>query len=123
MHTTTAANTPDTDPIREITAAIALGKTFADQARADLETAVPELIAAIQHHSGQSQKIENLLWSCWNDEHQVNLCDSLSGLDARLAKAAIAMIAGRAHLGGDADDMLRKIIDESGSCPPPTKVP
>lgn len=114
--------TPDTptqsDPITELTAAVRLGRQLADQARAELTAAMPVLIAAIRHGSGQSAKLETLLWSVWNDDHQVSLCDALSGLDAKLAQAAVAMIAARAHLSGDADDLLRRIIDGSGSQPP-----
>lgn len=101
------------DPIAELTAAVNLGRKLSAQARADLESAIPLLIQAIRHHSGQSRKIENLLWSCWNDSHQVNLCDALAGLDAKIAQAAIAMIAARAHLGGDADELLRQIIENT----------
>jgi hypothetical protein len=107
-----------TDPIRELTATITLGRQLAAQARADLETATPILIEAINNGSGQSRKIETILWSLWNDDHQVNLCDSLSGLDPKLARVAVAMIAARAHMAGDADDLLRRIIDESRTNPP-----
>lgn len=110
--------TNTTDPVAELAAAVRLSRQRATTARADLEAATPILVAAIQHHSGQSRKIENLLWSVWNDDHQVNLSDCLSGLDAKLAQAAVAMVAGRAHLAGDADELLRAIIDGSGSQPP-----
>lgn len=106
------------DPIAEITAAVNLGKKLATQARADLKTATPILVAALRHHSGQSAKIENLLWSLWSDTHQINLCSELAGLDSKLAQAIVAMIAARAHLGGDADELLRTIITQSGSQPP-----
>lgn len=113
--------TPDTsDPISELAAAIALGRQLATQARANLEAATPILIDALRHHSGQSAKLARILWSLWNDEHTVNLCDSLAGLDAKLARAAVALIAARAHCGGDADDLLRVIIDQSGIQPPST---
>jgi len=108
----------DPDPIAELTAAIDLGQKLGEQARADLEAAAPILISALRHQSGQARKIESLLWSCWNDDHAVNLCDTLAGLDAKLAQAAVAMIAARAHLAGNADDMLRKIIQETGINPP-----
>ncbi len=49
-----------------------------------------------------------------------NLCDALAGLDANLAKAVVALIAARPCLAGDADDLLRKNIQESGSQPPTT---
>ncbi len=108
------------DPIAELTAAIRLGRQLAAQARADLTAATPTLIDAIRHQSGQSTKLESILWSLWNDEHPVSLCDTLAGLDPNLAQAAVAMIAARAHCGGDADDMLRTIIDATGSQPPVT---
>lgn len=106
-------DTLDTDPIAELAAAVRLGRKLASTARADLEAAAPVLINAIRHGSGQSRKIEALLWSCWNDDHQVNLCDTLAGLDTKLAQAAVSMIAARAYCGGDADDLLRAIIVES----------
>lgn len=108
----------DSDPLTELTAAIALGKKLAAQSRADLTAATPILVSAIRHQSGQSRKVEAILWSLWNDEHPVNLCDCLSGLDAPLAQTVIAMIAARTHIGGDADELLRRIIMESGSQPP-----
>lgn len=114
--------TPDTtNPLAEITAAITLGKKLAGQAHADITAATPTLVDAIRHQSGQSRKIEKILWSLWNDEHPISLCDTLAGLDSKLAQAVVAMISARAHLGGDADELLRKIITESGS--QPTTVP
>ena len=118
METPDTPTQPDLDPIRELTAAVRLGRQLADQARADLTTATPILVAAIRHHSGQSAKIEALLWSLWNDDHQLNLCSELAGLDSKLAQAAVAMIAARTHMAGDADDLLRQIINQSGSEPP-----
>lgn len=109
---------PDLDPIAALTASISRQRDLAANARADLAAATPMLVAAIRHHSGQSGKIESILWSLWNDEHPVSLCDALAGLDTGLAVAVIAMIAARTHLGGDADDLLRSIIDQSGSQPP-----
>ena len=102
------------DPIAELAAAIAAHRQLAALARTELEAATPALITAIRHGSGQSAKVEAVLWSCWNGP----LCDALPGLDANLAEAAVAMVAARAHLAGDADDLLRKIIQQSGSQPP-----
>ena len=102
------------DPIAELTAAIAARRQLAAYARTNLEAATPALIAAIRHGSGQSAKVEAILWSCWNG----HLCDALAGLDANLAEAAVAMVAARACLAGDADDLLREIIRKSGSQPP-----
>ena len=111
-------DTPDIDPVAELTASIKLGRQLATTARAELEAATPALIAAIRHGSGQSAKLERILWSLWDDDHPVNLCDTLSGLDSKLAQAAVAMIAARAFMAGDADELLRRIIDESGTQPP-----
>lgn len=105
------------DPITELASVIQLGRHLATTARDELEAAVPVLTDALKHGSGQSKKIEALLWSCWNDDQQVNLCDCLASLDSKVAQAAVAMIAARAHLAGDADDLIRKIITESGSQP------
>lgn len=112
----TSAEPPhtDPDPIAGLLAAVKLGQTLADQARAELKAATPLLIDAIRHQSGQSVKIEALLWSVWNDNHQVNLCDAVAGLDTKLTRAAMVMISARAYCGGDADDLLKKIIDQSG---------
>ena len=101
-------------PIAELAAAFAAHRQLAALARTDLEAATPTLVAAIRHGSGQSAKVEAILWSCWNGD----LCDALAGLDASLAKAVVAMVAARAHLAGDADELLKKIIRETGSQPP-----
>lgn len=102
------------DPLAELTASIHRQRELASQARAAFEAAILVLIPAIRHRSGQSRKIETILWSCWNGE----LCEHIAGLDTKLAEAVIAMIAARAHLAGDADAMLRRIIAETGSQPP-----
>ena len=102
------------DPLAELAASIRLQRDLASQARAALEAAIPDLISAIRHRSGQSAKLERILWSVWGGE----LSDALAGLDTNLAQAVIAMIAARAHLAGDADAMLRRIIAETGSQPP-----
>ena len=102
------------DPIAELKAAITLQRTLAVKARGDLEAAAPCLIKAIRHQSGQSAKLETLLWSLWNGQ----LSDALAGLDTNLAVAAVAMISARAFLAGDADCLLRQIIRESGTQPP-----
>ena len=110
--------TNHTDPLAELVSAILLQRQLAANARADLESSIEVLVKAINCGSGQAAKIERLVWSIWNDEHPVSLCDCLCGLDATLGIAVLAMIAARIHLGGDADDLLRRIIDESGSQPP-----
>lgn len=109
---------PDLDPLADLANTIRRQRELAAQARAHLIAATPVLVAAIRHGSGQSVKIEKILWSLWNDENPTSLCDALSGLDADLAVAVLGMIAARAHGGGGADDMLSEIINQSGSQPP-----
>ena len=107
-------NLNEPDPLAALATSIRLHRDLAAQARADLITAMPELVAAIRHGSGQSAKVERILWSTWNGE----LCDLLAGLDGKLAQAVVVLIATRAHLGGDADDLLREIIGQSGTKAP-----
>ena len=102
------------DPIAILAASITRQRKLASQTRAELDAATPLLIAAIRHGSGQSAKIEQILWSCWNGD----MCDQHAGLDTNLAEAVVAIITARAYLGGDADDLLRRIIEESNSHPP-----
>ena len=113
----------ETDPIGALAASISRQRQLAAAARADLDTATPALVAAIRHRSGQSRKVEAILWSLWNDENPTSLCDALSGLDTAVTVAVIAMITARAHGGGEADDLLREIIDQSGSQPPTIPAP
>lgn len=105
--------TPDPDPIAILAASITRQRKLASQAHAVLAAETPRLVDAIRHGSGQSAKIEAILWSIWNGE----LCDALAGLDTTIAEAVVAMIAARAHMGGDADDLIRTIINATGSQP------
>ena len=104
------------DPIAMLAASIPRQRKLASQARAELAAATPLLIAAILHGSGQSAKIEHVLWGCWNGE----MCDALAGLDTNIAEAVLAIISARAFMGGDADELLRQIIEKSNSQPPIT---
>ena len=93
-------------------------RILANTAKAKLEEASPLLIQAIANRSGQGAKVEELLWSAWNGENKAGLCDCLCGLDTNLADAVLALLAARAHMGGDADPLLQIIISSSGSQPP-----
>ena len=37
------------------------------------------------------------------------MCDNLAGLDTNIAEAVLAIISARVHMGGDSDDLLRRI--------------
>lgn len=88
---------PGDDPIAELTKAVRLHRQLADQAKADLETALPVLNETLSHSSGQSAKVAVILQSVWNGE----LCDNLAGLDTKVAQAVISLIAARAHLSAE----------------------
>lgn len=100
-------NLDDVNPIAEITKAVRLQRQLADQSKADLQAALPVLTETLSHQSGQSAKVAALLQSVWNGE----LSDNLASLDAKVAKAVVAMIAARAHLGGDADSLLCPLLN------------
>lgn len=95
------------DPITEINTAIRLHRQLAVESLAHLNDALPVLNETLAHHSGQSAKVAAILQSVWNGEME----DNLAGLDTRIAQAVIAMIAARAHLGGDADPLLAPLLN------------
>lgn len=111
-------NDENAEALTALFAAVRRSRQLAGAAKANLEASIATLVRAVQTGSGQGRRIEELLWSCWNGQNKTGLCDSLTGLDSAIAEAAIAMLAARAHLGGDADYLLRQIIDQSGSQPP-----
>jgi len=108
----------DNDFPREALCSIRRSRTLADAAGESLKANCSVLVTAIRSGGGQGRRVEELLWSAWNGDYKTGLCDSLTGLDSDIAEAVIAMLGARAHMGGDADDLLRKIIENSGSQPP-----
>lgn len=90
-------------------------KARSDQACKQLIEAMPILIGAMRIGSGQGERVTALVWSVWNGDHKVGLCDVLCGLDSDLAVAVVALIAARAHMAGNADDLIRKILTLSGA--------
>lgn len=108
--------------IEELHQQIQTSRRLAEESAANLEANIPLLVRAIATKSGQGRRMEGLLWSVWNDEHKVNLCDTLCGLDPDLAQAVIALVAARAHMAGDADGLIRRIIEQSGSQPPSSAI-
>ena len=96
----------DAKVVQAVLAMITL-RAFADPARADYKSALPILRETLAHRSGQSDKVERILQSIMDGE----LCDALSGLVPDAAQCVLAMIGIRAHLGGDADDLLRPLLN------------
>jgi hypothetical protein len=94
--------------LREIFATARRAKQRAEQAAQELERHLPTLENAVNCESGQGEKTRQILMSLWNGD----LCDTLAGLDHELAEAVLAAIAARLFLGGDADKILRPVIEE-----------
>ena len=99
-------DSPGDDPIAQISKAIRLHRQLADQAKADLKTALPVLTESLSRQSKQSARVAAVLQSCWNGE----LCDNLAGLDVKVAQAVIAILAARAHLGCEFDAGLKSAV-------------
>jgi hypothetical protein len=94
--------------LREIFATARRAKQRAEQAAQELERHLPTLENAVNCESGQGEKTRQILMSLWNGD----LCDRLSGLDHELGDAVLAAMAARLFMSGDADALLRPVIDE-----------
>lgn len=83
---------------------------------AALEQAAPLLIETLSRHwsTGQGTRVRHILWSLYTCSHLLNLGDSCSGLDTRLAKALAAAVAARLILGPEVEPILREILQTSG---------
>lgn len=111
LHSTTQS---DEEAIAAFKEAMAQSATRRREVRERMSAAGPILIRALRTGTGQSEKVSSIIWSAWNGCNQVGLCDALCGLDTDIADAVVSLIAARAHLGGDADDLIRDILNESG---------
>ncbi len=101
----------DEDAFKSFFAMAHAARARAEKAREDLRAHLPTLRAAIAGGSGQGHRIYRLALSCWNGNNPVGLCDELCGLDHQLADGVLALIAARLYCGGDADDLIRPLID------------
>ncbi len=83
---------------------------------AALEKATPLLIETLSRHwsTGQGTRVRHILWSLYTCSHLINLGESCSGLDTRLAKALAAAVAARMILGPEVEPTLRHILQTSG---------
>jgi len=86
----------------------------ASRAESDLRASSPVLVAALRGDTGQSEKVRRIIRSGWNGVHQIGLCDALCGLDHKIGMAVIALISARVSMGGNADDLIYRILLESG---------
>ena len=97
----------------DIRARIMRARALGKKAAADLETALPLLSKVLEARSGQGRKVAAIVRSTWNDEAKVNLCDTLAGLDADVAQGVIALISARAHMAGNADELIRPLATKA----------
>jgi hypothetical protein len=97
-----------TEELHEIFAVARRAKQRAERAAQELQQHLPTLSAAVGSESGQGAKTRQILRSLWNGE----LCDTLAGLDHELGEAIIAAISARLFMSGDADNLLRPVIEE-----------
>jgi hypothetical protein len=111
----TTTTTQENHDLRAVFATARAARSRADEARHNLDLHLPILLAAIRTPSGQGAKVRAILKSLWNGEpghNEIGLCDVLAGLNHELAEAVLAAIAARLFLGGDADSLLRPLLDE-----------
>lgn len=111
LHATTQS---DEEAIAAFKEALAKSAARRREARERMVAASPILIRTLRTGTGQSEKVSSIIWSTWNGENQVGLDDALCGLDTDIAEAVVTLIAARAYLGGDADDLIRAVLHESG---------
>jgi hypothetical protein len=107
--------TQETTDLRAVFATARAARSRAEEARHNLDIHLPILLAAIRTPSGQAAKVRAILKSLWNGEpgmNEIGLCDVLAGLNHELAEAVLAAIAARLFLAGDADALLRPVLDE-----------
>ena len=83
-------------------------------ALAKLDEAIPVLTAALRHHSGQSEKVRQILWSLYTCSHLVPLGTACSGLDTAIAHAVATAITARLLAGGEVEDRLQAVLTETG---------
>lgn len=90
------------------------GLNMEKKAYAALEAAIPEIVAVIQMRCGSSYRLARLVWSCWNGQNLVGLCNDLSGFDIKNQRNVLALLNARLVLGGNADKLIRAILEKSG---------
>lgn len=110
---------PETDDdTREILNSFLVDAAEADrlkhEALAKLDVMVPVLTAALRHHSGQSEKVRQILWSLYTCSHLMPLGHACSGLDTAVALAVVAAIEARLLAGGEVEDRLQAVLTETG---------
>jgi hypothetical protein len=86
---------------------IAARAHLSSETAADFQSTVLFLKETVAHCSGQSAKVAAILTSVVDGE----LDNALDGLDSKVAHGVVAMVAARAYLSGDADSLLRPLIN------------
>lgn len=103
------------EALASLAAAIAKSNRRRTATRELAIAAIQPLSRAIASGGGQGRRIAAMVWSLWNGVNKVGLCDVLCGLDAELQDALLAIIRDRMARSGDADEVLRVILQDSGA--------
>lgn len=82
---------------------------------ADLDSAIKATIDTLRTDWSTSggRRLQQFVWSLWNDSHLINLYDLPYGLDAKLTAAVIVLFQA-AMVDILTEDQKRKILTESG---------
>lgn len=99
----------DTKVAEAVIATIAVYAHLSSETEAEFQAALPCIKETLGHRSGQSFKVAAILTSL----SEGKLGEALAPLpsDPEVARGVVAMIAARAFLSGDADSLLRPLLN------------
>lgn len=83
-------------------------------AEEQLKRVLPVLTKALSGTSGQSEAVQQIIWSLYTGDHLVPLGYTLSGLDTRLAQALAVALQARLFMGADCEELLGLALVDSG---------
>lgn len=100
----------------EITAQMRKVRERKKAAAAGLDDALATITKAIKHHwsTGSGRRLRQIVWSMYNASTLVALGDVLTNFDAELGGAVAKLISAKLAGAIDNDDILRRVLKESG---------
>lgn len=114
IHPHSISTKENSEAVQELLASVRSQEKAEASVSQELPAAINQLVKAIRNNSGTSPRIAAIIWSLWNGDHVVGLCDCLASLDAPNGSAILTIIKARLVLSGDADPAIRQILTESG---------
>ena len=87
-----------------------------EAAAAGLDEALATITDAIKHHwgTGSGRRLRQIVWSIYNASTLVALGDVLTNFDSELGAAVAKLINAKLAGALDSDDILRRVLKESG---------